>query len=357
MKNYNIYEDKFEISIKELFSFVKKYYKRAILIAIIGGVFGLVYSFTKIREYTAQTILLPEYRLAAGSSFMSLAFGAGNLNFDGAEKLGPELYPNILSSTPFALSLLDMPLKDKDNNSYDNFKNYLGKDSTVSFIGSVLKFILPKNDNDIIKFEQLLYNELEKNNIIFLDAKKNAQVSYVTNIVNTEIDAKNGIITIRCEFEDQVIAAQIVEFSKKYIIQYIENYRTSKIASQKEFLVQRVKEVEKKLKESEYGLQSYRDKNRDSYLNTFKIKELQLQNDFNLYSMIFNDLSNRLEQTIIKEKEEKPVFKVLEPTRVPIFKSSPNRKVYFLAGSFLAVIIFILYIVFYKEKYHLRIFN
>jgi uncharacterized protein involved in exopolysaccharide biosynthesis len=154
---------------------------------------------------------------------------------------------------------------------------------------------------------------------------------------------------------DPVVAAILVEASKKYLINYVEEYRTSKTTNQVTFLQERVSESKSRQQKAEYALQSYRDRNRGSFLNVARIEEQRLQADYTLAQSIYSDLVVKLEQAKIKVKEEKPVFKILEPAKVPTNKSSPKRPIiafiFAVAGGFLTFF----YIIFFKEKYHLKL--
>src|SRR5690606_21677293 len=134
-------------------------------------------------------------------------------------------------------------------------------------------------------------------------------------------------------------------------------YRTTKVISQTAFLEVRTKEAKQNLRNAEYALQGYKDRNRDAYLNTARIQEQALQSEYTLASTIYNDLVYKLEQAKIKEKEEKPVFKVLEPTQIPLAPSGPNRIMFGIVGAVMGFGLLLIYAIFYKEKLHLKLLN
>lgn len=352
LENENVTE-KLEVSVIEILSFLKKYLLVTIGFAFICGVLGVIMSFGISKKYTANTILLPEYKMAGGSSFFSMAFGGGSTGFDGAEKLAPDLYPNILSAIPFGLYLLEQPIVDKDGIKYNSYKEYLLRDTiNVSWRSRILSFLKsPKNDKNESSQDIMLTDK----DILNLDSRELGLARAAFSAIVCDVDVKRGTIIISAELPDPFVSAEIVERSKKYLIDYVEDYRSSKLIQQSTFLGERVAEAKKNMKNAEYALQAYRDRNRDAYLNISRIQEQQLQSEFMLTQSIYNDLIQRLEQSKIKEKEDKPVFKVLEPTLVPLGKSAPNRKligvVFAVIGGFFALI----YIIFKKEKLHQKL--
>jgi uncharacterized protein involved in exopolysaccharide biosynthesis len=336
-----------EISIRDLINFLKKYFLLLVLAGVIFAIVGILYSFSLTRMYTAQTVLLPEYSMSNSNSIFSMAVGSEK---GGAEKLVPDLYPNILKSTPFGQYLLKQPVIDESGKKYAHLEEYLGRSKEVSIISSILSIFKSDKAESGSKSAPI-----SSPDILAISSEEQSKISGAIRLVGITVDNKNGIITIECEMSDPVVAAILVEASKKYLISYVEEYRTSKTTDQVTFLQERVSESKSRQQKAEYALQSYRDRNRSSYLNVARIEEQRLQADYTLAQSVYSDLVVKLEQAKIKVKEEKPVFKILEPAKVPTYKSSPKRPIiafiFAVAGGFMALF----YIIFFKEKYHLKL--
>ena len=76
---------------------------------------GLVIAFSIPKEYTATATIAPELSDGkSGGGLSSLAAMAGfNINTSsGADAIYPDLYPDIVSSTPFITGLFNIPVKD-----------------------------------------------------------------------------------------------------------------------------------------------------------------------------------------------------------------------------------------------------
>ncbi|MCF2516455.1 Wzz/FepE/Etk N-terminal domain-containing protein [Dyadobacter sp. CY351] len=335
--------DTVEISFLEVVGFFKRYFLVLVIAAIAFAVLGVAISFLLQKKYTAQTILLPELGSSRSSSFFSMALGAGS---DPSGKLVPELYPNILSTVPFGQYLLKVPVTDQDNVSYPSLENFMKRDSSQSFLSRLMSFGRDKPN----KPEKKAATSNER--IISFTPQQEAMVNAAKSYVQATVGTNDGIITIESEMTDPVVAAILVEASEKYLIEYVTNYTVSKTTQQVEFLQKRVEEAKKRQQSAEYALQTYRDTHRNTFLNVARIEEQRLQAEYVLSQAIYSDLSNKLEQFKIREKEEKPVFKVLEPVRVPLAKSSPKRLFIAIIFSVLGVFITLSYIIFFKEKLH-----
>ncbi|WP_439557337.1 Wzz/FepE/Etk N-terminal domain-containing protein [Dyadobacter sp.] len=335
-----------EVSVADLLDFVRRYFLVLVIVPICFAVIGILYSFLLPKLFTAQTILLPEYGMSGKNSFFSMAVTAER---GGAEKLVPELYPNILKSTPFGQYLLKQPVIDESGKKYADLREYFARDTSQNWLASIKGLFRSKPGPPKAQ------TPLPKSNIISLSSDEQAKISAAIGLVSINVDDKNGIITIECEMADPVVAAMIVESAKEYLIQYVEDYRTSKTSDQALFLDDRVKEAKARQDRAEYALSSYRDRNRNAFLNVARIEEQRLQAEYVLAQSIYSDLVVKLEQSKIKVKEEKPVFKILEPAKVPINKSSPKRLIIALVFAVIGAILTLIYIVFFREKYHLRL--
>jgi len=332
-----------EISIFEVVGFFKRYLPVLIAAAVLSAIIGVAFSFLLAKRYTAQTILLPELGSSRNNSFFNMALGAGS---DPSGKLVPELYPNILSTVPFGQYLLKTPVVDKDNVAYPSLERYMNRNNSQSFLSRLLSFgKTPKEDTKS-------KSSNPKIKILAFDSKQEKMVNAARNLVQATVRTTDGIITIESEMTDPVVAAMLVDASEKYLIDYVSDYTISKTTQQVEFLQKRVEEARKRQRKAEYALQTYRDTHRNTFSNVARIEEQRLQAEYVLSEAIHSDLSIKLEQSKIREKEEKPVFKVLEPVRVPLAKSSPKRLFIGIIFSVLGIFLTLTYIIFFKEKLH-----
>lgn len=337
-----------EVSIGDLIAFVRRYFLIVVAATVLFAILGLLYSFSLPKLFTAQTVLLPEYNMGNNNSFFSMAVNADKT---GAEKLVPELYPNILQGTPFGQYLLKQPVTDETGKKYASLDAYLSSHQKSSTLSTIMSWFRPsKKGTGPARTAQS-----PSKDILFITREEQGKVSRAIGLVKITVDDKNGIITLESEMEDPVVAAIVVDASKRYLVNYVEDYRTSKTTEQLVFLQKRVSESRNRQQSAEYALQSYRDRNRGAFLNVARIEEQRLQSDFTLAQSIYADLVVKLEQAKIKVKEEKPVFKVLEPSKVPMDKSSPKRFVIAFIFAVIGAVVSLIYIVFFKEKYHLKL--
>lgn len=330
--------DASEIRFTDIILFVGKYIKMLLLIAILSLIAGILYSFTLTKKYEAKVSLLPEYGTSKRGSFSLLSAG---LNGDGAEKLQPDLYPTIMQSSPFGEYLLKQPVVDQNNKSYKTLLEFMKSQAKPGLLSGLFSSS-PKTPKKEIK--------LNKQGILSYSLQEQSNIAGAISLLSAEVEQKSGVIAISAETADPFVSAIIVEAAQKYLIDYVEDYRSSKASQREGLLADRVKEAKTRLRTAEYALQSYRDQNRNIFSNTAKIEEQRLQAEYVLSESLYTDLVRRYEQAKVNVKEERPVFKVLEPVKVPLVKSSPKRLRIGLIWGFLGGFFTLLYIIIFKEK-------
>ncbi|SEI52113.1 Chain length determinant protein [Dyadobacter koreensis] len=312
--------DILERSVLFLISLFKRNLKKIIIAGFIGGVLGGAITYLLPKKFTAKAELLPEYKESRFSGFSSLANLAGIdlANSSESDAIRPDLYPNILQSTPAIIHLLKQPVKTVENKQFPNLLSYLesiNKEKEKSQIGAILAKTV---DTSVLNFS--------KDEIRLIQNLKSS--------LTTNFDKKTGIIYIGVEMRDPVIAAATLSEAIQYLSDYVSGYRSKKKHDESEFIKSRVQEANNQLKNAEYALQRYRDNNRNVFNNVAKIEEQKLQSNYIHSQNLRNDLLNQLEKATLAEKEGRPIIQILEPPIVPVKKSSPTRIIYAIVGAF-----------------------
>lgn len=316
--------------------FLRRNILRLAIIALTFGCLGYAVSFLFTKMYLSKTLLLPEQPISNNGGLSSLVGGLSGIN--NAERIGAlrtDIYPNILRSVPFALEILKQPVRDINNKNYSSLNEFIQNSSKDK---SILAGIFGKKEDSNNQKPTVPEKE-----ILSLSRDEESSVQSVMSLVNTSIDIKSGIITIQCEMADPIVAAQVTQAASNYLLKYVEDYRTGKTVREVAFLEKRVLEAKRREQSAELLLQQYRDRNRNPFLNVARIEEQRLQSDYTLAQSLYTDLVRKLEQSKIKVKEEQPIFKVLEPTKISSMTSKPRRLiiagVFTILGLFLGVLL------------------
>jgi len=343
-------QDNGEISINfgEIFRVLKAYKLFIAILALVFAGFGALYALTKPNEYTATVKLLPELdSKAAGGGLGGLKSLAGLAGIDlgstggTSEAIRPDLYPNIVQSAPFLQEALKSQVyfsKKKKWMKTSEFLNSKESNAPLSLFepGKEDKEA-EKAGNERIQIPQ----NASSANLLNFSKKEDATLTNLKGRISAEIDKKSGIITITVKMQDPVVAANLTSLSQTYLTQYVVNYRTEKSRKEMAFLENRQAEARKRYDQALHNFSTYKDQNRNVFLNVVKDQEKKLQYEVDLAFNLYSSLSTQLADAQVKIHRETPVFKVLEPVQVPLLKSEPKRSLitlgFMLVGIFLAL--------------------
>ncbi len=321
-----------EIDLIVVFNFFKTFWKRILLFGLLGGVIGAASSYLIQKEFISQAKLLPE--ISAGSS-SKLSGGLGALaglagidlgSVSSLDAVRPDLYPNIIQSTPFALHILKQ-------------KAYVSEFSKIMVLEDYLKAKQKSWFSSNTKPQKKLLDPQNLSKSIELDVYEDALVKTIFARINASFDRKTSIITISVKMPDPVLAANIANLTLEYLKNYVTNYRTEKAKIDLSFVEKQVNVAKKRYQNAETALANFQDKNRFLILQTAKIQESRLNSEFSTAQSIYNDLNRQYEQAKIKVQEVTPVFNVYEPPRIPIIRSEPKRTAITLLSAAVGTIV------------------
>jgi uncharacterized protein involved in exopolysaccharide biosynthesis len=146
--------------------------------------------------------------------------------------------------------------------------------------------------------------------------------------------------TLYVKMPEARLSAAVNKVVLELLIKYAIRFKASKQLENVEFLEARTAEAELKYRESQRKAAQFKDNNYNVIFQSVQIQENVLQNNFNLYSSIYNQLVSQLEEAKIQLKKDSPLFTVLEPVYIPDQIASDNSKIvsYLLKGIILGVL-------------------
>jgi uncharacterized protein involved in exopolysaccharide biosynthesis len=333
-----------EIDLVDIFK--KIWEGRKTIYKSIGGaiVLGLIIVIGTPKEYKSEiTLLVESASNTSGMSGLLQQFGglAGlNLNNPaGEDALTPDLYPEVIKSTPFLLEVMDKKVTDAKYNSTLKVSEFLErhthssllstiKDYTIGLPFKIIKWIKGKpketdtknqNDNGPLKLTQVQFDLAEA----------------LSDRIKVGEGESENTLTISIEMQDPLTSALLADSVVKCLTKYIIDYRTQKAKVDLKFVEDRHAEAEERYKKAQQTLANFQDQNQNMILASAKTTEQKLQAEYTLAFNVYNGLSQQLEQAKIKVQEKTPVFKVINPATVPLKKSKPKTSIILIAMVFL----------------------
>lgn len=342
-QNYtNLPQEEEELDI-DLMEYARKLWAARKLLMKVAGIaviVGVVVALTTPKQYTVNVTLAPE----ASKSSSSLSGIASMLGVSGlsagndADALNVTLYPNIVSSTPFILDLLDTQVSMIDKEKPDTtLIGYLKEHTSSSLLGTIKS--LPFKT--IAGIMSLFKSEEEESddtiNPFHLTKKQAKVVEGVKKQIITNVDKKTGVTTVSVTMQDPMVAAILMDTVITKLKEHITHYRVSKSQNNCNYWEQLYNESRNDYHKKQKLYANYVDANKNVVLQSVRIEQERLQNEMNSALEVYRSVTTQLQMARAKVQEEKPVFTVIEPTTVPLNPTGTSRKMILIVIVFLAV--------------------
>lgn len=287
-----------------------------VLITILFGALGALYTLSLREEFISEGKILPEAQSKGGGlgQISGLAALAGvdlsSVGASGADAVRPELYPNVITSTPFYLELFKAKVKTRENKEM-TFEQYYH-----SVIEEGKK---PK--------EKLLQKyPVKEDGIIVINRRNEMRLKDLRERITSSIDKKTGLISIKAKMPDPVVAADVSRFAMNYLMEYIMSYRTEKLRKDVDYLAEQVASSRGKYYSTQQKKATYSDQYQAGSirLQSADVQRERIESEYRLSSSFYNELLKKYEEAKFRLHQETPVFQILEPPVTPVNKSEPK---------------------------------
>ena len=282
---------------------------------------GIVVALIQQPEFTSAARIMPEMNNGASDLFKRLSSVAGFADVDfsdgeGMDAIRPDLYPNVLQSTPFILYLIEQPAS-----------TITGKVETVgSFLATVNRGWAWKKWLALLKPEASGYPTPKKPaGTVRLSVEQQELAEEIGERVKARLDTRSGLITITTQMPDAYVAATVTQLAMTYLTQYVTNYRTEKARQDLAFYGHQLAEVRKRYQKAQLGVFQYNDNHKNLVMLAATMDRQRMQAELTIAQTVYTELSRQYEQAKLKVQERTPIFKVLEPPSIPIKRTSPKR--------------------------------
>lgn len=347
-----------EIDIMELFRKLFKEWKSIVKWGCIGVVLGLIFALSAVKSYTVTTKMAPEIASkSSGSSLSSLASLAGvNLgNMSTTDAVYPDLYPEIVGSTPFKVDLFSVPVEVRTKEGpvktdlYDYVLNYTKDtwyckvmEAPVKALGWVMSLSHEKTGKIEGHAEADPYN---------LTKEQREVLKFLNENISLSVDKKTGIITTSVSMQDPKVAAALATEVMDRLQEYVSEYRTEKARHDLAYYEQLRDEAQTDYYAAQQKYARYVDANQGVVLQRVMIEQQRLQNESELKYQLYNQTEQQVQLAKAKVQQETPVCVVLQPSSVPM-QGTPSRAKILVVWVFLAVVIDILWILWGKDLFN-----
>lgn len=350
--NYEEYGEEKEIDLLELAMKLWQQRKKLIIWSCVGAVIGLIVAFSIPREYETSVTLAPEIQ---GSQKMTGGLGAlasmAGINTNaqaGIDAVNPQLYPDVVSSVPFLVSLFNVPIEDIDGEKKMTVRQYLEEETKSPWwsviIGLPFKLIgaLTSSDDDEDGTNK------SGTDPFHLSKKEDKLVEALRNRIVASVDAKTFVITLSTTMQDPMVSAILADTVTSRLQEYITDYRTNKARVDLEYIEKLNSEAKDNYYKAQQKYADYLDRNHGIILHSVQVTRERLENETTLAFNLYNQTSQQLQTAKAKVQESTPVYAVVNPATVPIKPASPRKALILIGFTFLAFVACAAWILFGK---------
>lgn len=305
----------------------------------IAGIIGIIVAFSIPKEYETKITLAPEAAGKAGGlggNLGSLASLAG-LNLGsalGEDAISPELYPDILKSTPFLVELFNVQVKTKKGDLNTTLYDYMDEHQKTPWFS----YIISAPFQALGWCMSLFKDEPEKGNptkadYFDLTIDQTKMVKTIQGNITASVDKKTGVISLSVRMQDPLISAALADTVKERLQKYIIDYRTSKARNDLAFAEKLYKEAQDVYFKSQQKYATYVDGNMNVVLQRFKTEEDRLNNEVKLTYQVYNQVAQQVQIAKAKVQEQTPVYTVVQPAIIPSRAIFPQKLL--ILGTFI----------------------
>ena len=295
----------------------------------IVAALSILWIIPQPRYYDCSVSLAPETNgedVAGGLASMASSFGI-NLGGNGADAIYPMLYPDLLSSNTFIVSLLDINVKTDDGSVDTDYYTYLTKHQKQNWLTAPFK----RMKNTITAWfsdKKVTQGSGKKIDAFRLSERDYNLVEQVKKNISCDVDKKTDVVTITVRDQDRLICATMADSVKQRLQNFITEYRTSKAridVNHYQELAAKAK-VEHDAAVAKYS--AYCDANQDIILQSSISERDKLEADMQMKYNTYTAMCTQLEAMKAKLQERTPAFTTLKSATVPIKPAGPKRMIF-----------------------------
>lgn len=312
--------------------------KRFIIkVSLIGFVVAIIIAFSIPKEYSTTVVLAPEAKSQSAGNMGALAAMAGiNLNQPTDDAISPDLYPNIVNSTPFMAGLFGIHVKDEGRGIDTSLYSYLDEDQSKSWWSYILG--IPSKISGLFsskKAENPIQDTLDGKRIS-LSHDQSQIIENLKGRINVSVDKKTGVITLTSTMQSPEISAFVADTVTSYLQGYIIKYRTQKARQDLDFTEKLYEEAKSDYFKAQQDYTTYIDRNQDIVSARYGSARERLQNEVTLTYGVYNQMAQQLQMAKVKVQDTTPVYTVIQPAVVPLNAAKPQKKLIVIGFVFLA---------------------
>lgn len=331
----------------QLWQDIKKHKKLYIIMLPVSFFFAAFITLSIPNYYTCTVKLSPELsnRSTSTSSLASLAssFGVklGSALGNSSEALFPTLYPDLMASIDFKVSLFKVKVRPEDSNqeySYYDYKKNIEKSPWWSKINKAIFAIFSQDDSEDMNL-----------NPRRLTKEQSSMARAIEKYISCDVNKKTMVITISAIDNDPQVCATMADSAMVLLQRFITDYRTSKARVDLEYNKKMLSEAKINYEKASRAYAQYADGNLHTFQEKIRQKLSELETEMQLQRAAYQQVVAQYQQAEMKLQEDTPAFAVIQASTIPAKKTGPKRSIGCIFIVFMVFLVISIYVL-YKEN-------
>lgn len=282
------------------------------------------------RYYECKVELSPELSTTEAGGLQSIisSVGLGGLAGAGTDAIYPYLYPDLVSSNEFCMSMFGVAVETIDGAVSTNYKTYLQKHQNSpwwsSWVRTVKRWVSPSSDAKI----SVAPKEKSDDHIVRLNKADADLVKAIGRNITCTVDKKTEVIFITVKDQDPLVCATVADTVMTRLQHFITSYRTKKARVDLEYSEKIYSTAKAEYESSRAKYAGYMDSHRDVVSPAVVAQGQKLENDMSLKFSTLSEVTQQLQMAKAKVQENTPAFTIVQGPAVPVRPAGPKRMLF-----------------------------
>lgn len=323
-----------------------KEWRKIVIWAFAGSLVGIFIGLSTPKTFTSRAVVAPEIMTRATSGGLSSLASLAGINVNNmalTDAMHPDMYPAIINSTNFYLSLFDLPVSFERRDTlvntdlYDYMANYWRNPWWGYVLGlphiaaAGIKSIFAKNEEDADDAEgHAILDSLR------LTKEQERVVKSLAKNISATVEKRTYLLTIGVTMQDRDITAQVANAVVARLKDFVTSYRTEKAKENRDYYKDLYDQTRADYLSAQRAYTYYMDTHQGVMSKSSLVYQTQLQNEAQLRFQMFSQTAQNLQNAEAKVQLEAPVLVVIQPGVAPhVGKPSKVRLaiLFFILGA------------------------
>lgn len=316
----------------ELFTKRKVFYWVVAVTIVVSAI--IIYSIP--RYYKSSVSLAPEAQSSSnigGVAALASSFGINFGNMASEDAIYPNIYPDVISSQDFLVSICEEQVQTLDNSFtgsvFDYYKDCYRDPWWGRMIGGAKRklmslFVTPevKKDGHINSYQ--------------LSKSEYSVIKRMGKNIQCIVDANTSIITITVSSQDAQVSAQIAQYVCTHLQDFIIIYRTRKATNDINYYTALANQAKVEYEQAKSAYVAYADSHTDVNRHRYQIEDQNMRNEMEMRYANYEGYVRQRMLAQAKYQEHIPIYTIISNASIPVRASGPRRVLFILAMCIIA---------------------